>query len=596
MGIDEGFFYIAAFFYILSFLLFIRFFIWKRYANKYYWSRKEDISLAYLNYVAKHKGLPLPFISILIPAKDEAQVVELTLKNILGLDYPKSLFEIIVIADEREEIRRKEVFEKIFKELFFFENRSIKGFSHETKVALSLLNFKNSENGEFYFKVLSELLRFIEKPFSEEYLDKIEQISRNILRRSFYSGKSFYFEGIFAIRSEFPFLGRREISYLSSIYASYLEGFAVLRFDSLNNVSPDLLDSLLPSTKTISEKLASEYFHKGYNIKVCEVPINFSGEFPGGFLNFEVKSTKGRALNFGLKFLSAEAKIVGFYDAESRPSKDVLLYVAERYLTKAEEMPILQGPLFQVRNFYNMGLVSRLGGLFKAISHDWYLPIIFKTIPFVGGTNLFVLRSIIEKVSGFDPSSFTEDLDLGVRSYLICRKKVEFMPVISTEQTPPLLGGYFNQRLRWAYGHLEVMGKLKKWSRLYFELLIKGPLEWLVYQLSGLVVATMNVIFMLSKLNLLSSTAVSQSHYFNLAFTFLNIPYLLFSIYCYNKYEFTFDRNFKPLNELPGFEILKLMISSLLVFLLPLPYTWAIVLKLSGRKLNKWVKTERSTE
>jgi hypothetical protein len=87
-----------------------------------------------------------------------------------------------------------------------------------------------------------------------------------------------------------------------------------------------------------------------------------------------------------------------------------------------------------------------------------------------------------------------------------------------------------------------------------------------------------------------------HSNYFNLAFTLLNIPYLLFSIYCYNRYEFTFDKNFKPLNELPGFEIFKLMISSLFVFLLPLPYTWAVVLKLSGKKLNKWVKTERSTE
>jgi len=596
MGIDECFFYIAVFFYALLFLLFIRFFIWKRYAFKHYWSKKESISLNYLNYVAKHKELPLPFISILIPAKDEAQVIESTLQNILKLDYPRDSFEVIVITDEKEEIKQRETFKNLLEELTHYEKKLKKDLSHEAVVLLSLINLNNTQNGEFYYKVYQEINRYTEEFKAEETLNKIDTIARSILKRSFYSKRSLYLEGIFAIRNAFPFLKGNEISHLSEIYAEYLNILKNLELDSFKELSIDLLDFLLPSTKSISIKFANKYSASGYNIKVCDVPINFSGEFPGSFLNCEVKSTKGRALNYGLKFINGESRVIGFYDAESRPSKEVLLYVAERYLEEEENMPILQGPLFQVRNFYNMGLISRLGGLFKAISHDWYLPIIFKTIPFAGGTNLFVLKETLHKISGFDPASLTEDLDLGIRSYLICGKGVEFLPVISTEQTPPLLKGYFNQRLRWAYGHLDVMSKLKKWSRLYFELFIKGPLEWIIYQFSGFIVASMNVIFILSKLNIISTTTVMHSNYFNLAFTLLNIPYLLFSIYCYNRYEFTFDKNFKPLNELPGFEIFKLMISSLFVFLLPLPYTWAVVLKLSGKKLNKWVKTERSTE
>ncbi|MEZ4812004.1 MAG: hypothetical protein R2883_00675 [Caldisericia bacterium] len=49
----------------------------------------------------------------------------------------------------------------------------------------------------------------------------------------------------------------------------------------------------------------------------------------------------------------------------------------------------LVGPLFQVRN-YRMGVLSRIGGLYKAIAHDWYLPLMFTSLPFVGGTNLHI--------------------------------------------------------------------------------------------------------------------------------------------------------------------------------------------------------------
>jgi cellulose synthase/poly-beta-1,6-N-acetylglucosamine synthase-like glycosyltransferase len=594
MEISKVLFYTASIFYLFSFLLFIRFFIWKRYANKNFWSKKENISIEYLQYVAKHKNLSLPFISILIPAKNEAQVIESTLKNMIKLNYPSSRFEVIVITDEREEKSRKEILKSILEELISYRNGVLKELSKKTKTVLSLLNLEYGENGEFYYKVFTKLSEYSTEDRKEEILRYIQKSAQDILRRSFYSKRSYYLEGIFVLRSFFPYLSKRKISQLSLIYASYLESLEELDISNLNELSLELLNSILPGTKSISERFATEFTE--YNVKICEVPVNFSGKFPGGFLNREVNSTKGRALNFGLRFLSRDSNIVGFYDAESRPSEEVLLYVAERYLSDGEKMNILQGPLFQVRNFYNMGLISRLGGLFKAVSHDWYLPIIFKTLPFVGGTNLFVLKSTIEKVSGFDPNSLTEDLEFGVRSYLTCGKRVEFLPVISTEQTPPLFKGYFNQRLRWAYGHLEVMSKLKKTSRLYFELLVKGPLEWILYQLSGLLVVIMNVIFILSRLNIISPPSASNNSYFNFALLALNIPYLLFSIYCYNRYEFSFDKNFKPLNELPGFEITKLVISSLLVFLLPLPYTWATVLKVSGRKLRGWVKTERTTE
>ncbi|HQG81839.1 MAG TPA: hypothetical protein PLU14_00390, partial [Caldisericia bacterium] len=172
MGIDECFFYIAVFFYALLFLLFIRFFIWKRYAFKHYWSKKESISLNYLNYVAKHKELPLPFISILIPAKDEAQVIESTLQNILKLDYPRDSFEVIVITDEKEEIKQRETFKNLLEELTHYEKKLKKDLSHEAVVLLSLINLNNTQNGEFYYKVYQEINRYSGNHETKETLNK----------------------------------------------------------------------------------------------------------------------------------------------------------------------------------------------------------------------------------------------------------------------------------------------------------------------------------------------------------------------------------------------------------------------------------------
>lgn len=87
-------------------------------------------------------------------------------------------------------------------------------------------------------------------------------------------------------------------------------------------------------------------------------------------------------------------------------------------------MPIL-GSLIPSENFIIWDLYPDLVVYLK-LYHDWYLPIIFKTIHFAGGTNLFVLKETLHKISGFDPASLTEDLDLGIRSYLICGKGVEF--------------------------------------------------------------------------------------------------------------------------------------------------------------------------
>lgn len=55
---------------------------------------------------AKEKDI-YPFFSILIPAKNEAAVIEKTLSHIVKLNYPKNRYEVIVIVDGKENFGNK---------------------------------------------------------------------------------------------------------------------------------------------------------------------------------------------------------------------------------------------------------------------------------------------------------------------------------------------------------------------------------------------------------------------------------------------------------------------------------------------------------
>lgn len=50
-----------------------------------------------------------PFFSILIPARNETDVIERTLSHITNLNYPKDKYEVIVIVDAKENFENKEI-------------------------------------------------------------------------------------------------------------------------------------------------------------------------------------------------------------------------------------------------------------------------------------------------------------------------------------------------------------------------------------------------------------------------------------------------------------------------------------------------------
>jgi cellulose synthase/poly-beta-1,6-N-acetylglucosamine synthase-like glycosyltransferase len=450
--------------YIATFALFLRTFLWKRYADQKYWRRRPHLTRAGVTAEAARQGKDLPFITLFVPAREEAEVIAATLKHLSQLDYPADRYEIVVITDAKEA------------EAARAEGRTITTQSVVTAVQAA-------------------------------------QAGRTDLPR----------------------------------------------------------------------------------IVHAEVPVDFDGELGGRCVGEPVRSSKGRALNWGAAFANPASQIYGFYDAESRPNPVVLLHVANRWLTG--QPLLLQGPVFQIRNFYKLGPLNKLVALYQCIAHEWNLPVIMKTLPFVGGTNFYVDRGIYHQIGGADAFALTEDLEFGARAYLKTGIWPEYLPVAGSEQTPERFRQFLRQRLRWGSGYLEVM--VKYWRhpltaagpgrKLMWAFLWKGPVQWIFYQLICLSVP---VIWVGIAMGWLDPSVLPDWLLSVMSFTAL--IYQAFAFWIFFRFRAYIHDEYPLWQRVLG--TAQIVLVPLGALFLPLPYTWAMILRVLGKQPKTWVKTPRTAE
>lgn len=361
----------------------------------------------------------------------------------------------------------------------------------------------------------------------------------------------------------------------------------------------------LPTTQDIIAQRMEAYGGSGGGsravpIRQVEVPPDYDGEFRGRCTGSPVPSTKGRALNYALAFVDPRSEMCGFYDAESRPDRPTLLYVAWRRLVAPGRSRMLQGPVFQVRNLFHLTAVCKIAALYQAVSHEWYLPQLFRRLPFAGGTNFYVERELLYQLGGYDHRILTEDLEFGIRAYVQAGAWPEYLPYGSSEQTPPTVRGFFRQRLRWGTGHLQVMDKLRRdrssdpgrRRRMLRHLWLKGQLEWSLYQAATMVPPAMLVLHAAGYLDPGFLPVPAR-----VALSLFTAVYFAFTFYIYGRYRGYVDMSARPRHRLGHWAVApQLALLPLAAFLFPVPYSAAMVLKGLGREPRAWVKTPRTAD
>lgn len=650
--------YLVAFtVYIVFFLLFARFLVWKNYSERKYWNRRPALKPAYIEETAGSLGRPVPFVSIMVPARNESLVIENTINHLLSLRYPAGSYEVVVVTDEKETLAAQE------------SRDSLSAYAMEVLAGAreKVPSKQEVELRSVIVSCLSEyaLREYLSKGFQKDYPSGASELSAlpNLERHAIVRGISIAILASHGaplagklkaiIRKTCPWLSELDVERIYPaclavavpVIAAYSElcddsnhrilkrtiqhtikanhdltqdivrrmtefiakrvSQAVRKASRTGEIKDKVRQALLdlyPTTQEVVDRASAEVARKTGvpAIRHITVPYDFDGALNGRRTGSPVASTKGRALNWGINYLDPRTEIVGFYDAESRPHKDVLLYVGYRRMMDPDKSKVLQGPVFQVRNFYQMTPFCRIAALYQAVAHDWYLPWLFRTLPFVGGTNVFIAHDLLREVGGWDCHVLTEDLEFGTRAYLMKGAWPEYLPYSSSEQTPPTFRAFFRQRLRWGTGHLQVVDKVLTYKdvevsakrKLRQNLMIKGQLEWVLYQFATFVPP---VAMVLHYQDLMDATLVPATGQWMLSG--FSVLYLGFTFYAFRRYSPHLDNSSCPDSFLGrAFVYLGLFLLPLAAFMFPVPYTSALLLKSMGREPKAWVKTPRTEE
>jgi cellulose synthase/poly-beta-1,6-N-acetylglucosamine synthase-like glycosyltransferase len=633
--------------YAILFLVFSRMFYWRYYAYKNYYNRRPSgLSPELIEELAHKEGKEIPRFSLFIPARNEADVIEKTIDHLARLRYSPDHYEILVVTDEKEAMaaadERKEITEALTS--FLSGEGPWPGGEKYEAVLMALLSRLALEEAQLAERKANLSVREI---LSLPVFHR-QEILRDMALILQSKGKVDKSQLTEPIRRCLPHVTPGDVNRLYPIFLSFaiptVMAAAQLKKEQadkliarlmteasqakqpltqkvltvlsetvgsrivrrVHNASSERLAEwlsaacaeALPTTQEIVERKRKEFagLRNLPALKHVIVPWDFDGDVDGVCTGHFVPSTKGRALNYAFRFADDRSVIWGFYDAESRPDRDVLLYVAWRRLTVGDQFQIAQGPVYQIRNFWKTGPLCKIAGLYQAVSHEWQIPYLLRSIPFIGGTNIFATRDLMLKIGGFDHTVLTEDMELGARAWLKGGAWPEFLPYASSEQTPPTFMGFYRQRLRWGSGYLQVYDKIKadstlpddKKNRLLRTYFWKGHVSWVVFQLIALLPF---VVGALALLGLIDTSAVPW--YVKVIFSLFGPFYLGFTYYCF----FHYYRHMDPAplrTRLLGFtHILTLPVSA---FFLPVPYSSALVLKWTGRLPKSWVKTPRTKE
>ena len=191
-------------------------------------------------------------------------------------------------------------------------------------------------------------------------------------------------------------------------------------------------------------------------------------EYPE-FKAVKVENSKSKAENLNRAIQIINGEIAVIVDADHRPNPDCL---ARAWRWLEHEYHVVQGRNV-IRNSDRNWLTRMIAVEFEtiyAVSHTGK-SLIADTALF-GGSNGFwraaVLRSFF-----FDRTMLTEDIDITVRILLEGYKIVHDRSLLSAEECPDTMTGFWFQRKRWAQGWLQVM--LKHQRSIWSSLRLKPP-------------------------------------------------------------------------------------------------------------------------
>jgi len=174
------------------------------------------------------------------------------------------------------------------------------------------------------------------------------------------------------------------------------------------------------------------------------------------------KRCKAEALNE--VWPKAKGEIIAIFDADCVVDKNCLREAVKNF--SKENVDGVSGTIKTYNKKYLLPRIISLETTFTSFIE--YVLSKFGANSHFSGKNMFIRKSVLEKIGGFDEFSFLEDIELSLRMKRM-KYKVVFEPKAVTWQNEPKnFKSYFNQRKRWARGtfrikKLKMQNSIKSW-------------------------------------------------------------------------------------------------------------------------------------
>jgi cellulose synthase/poly-beta-1,6-N-acetylglucosamine synthase-like glycosyltransferase len=185
----------------------------------------------------------------------------------------------------------------------------------------------------------------------------------------------------------------------------------------------------------------------------CKICSEFSEKYPENIKIISEKTANGKpaALNLALPYIKGE--LVGVFDADSLPEKDVLAKVA--FYFRDEKLKALQGrttSLNEKNNALTRVIAMEERAWFQALMNGREKLQLF--VPLTGSCQ-FIRTKVLEEFGGWDENSLTEDVELALR-LVEKNHHIQYAPdVCSGQETPNNISSLVKQRVRWYRGYME---------------------------------------------------------------------------------------------------------------------------------------------
>jgi cellulose synthase/poly-beta-1,6-N-acetylglucosamine synthase-like glycosyltransferase len=231
---------------------------------------------------------------------------------------------------------------------------------------------------------------------------------------------------------------------LSVVVAAYLPNEQEIIVETLRHV----LRTLRVHTQTLQIVLA---YNTPSALDVEEI-LRRIGDTSAQIVPLRVEGSRSKAENVlaALPHLTGEMTVL--LDADHHPAPDA---PARAWRWLAQGYDIVQGRCI-VRNAIANSLTKVVALEFEqmyGVSHQGRSMLVDTAI--FGGTNGWWRTRVLQQI-GMDPRMLTEDIESAVRAILAGHRLIHDRSVISTELATDTRRSWWNQRLRWAQGWLQV--------------------------------------------------------------------------------------------------------------------------------------------